>query len=359
MFQFKTKLDQKYFWIEFTFFIFICYLSSIISDLEYSYYEEHNLLNFTKALEARLVWGTFSFIFYGSFYWLILKRYVFERKLLYILLSVAGFIIFSHLYDMYVMNWSISKMSFLSDDLRSAALKDFKQTKLLFIISYKLNRIVFTIVGFAFLIRSLQQDEQLKNLREEQLRSELTYLKAQLQPHFFFNTLNNIYALAISQSRETAPMVAKLADMMRYIIYDADEKKVTLNKEVLFIENYVQLEKIRHSDEINISVDVQGVLKLQRIAPLLLLPFIENAFKHGLEEETGKGFVQIVLCIIDQELTLQVSNSKPQNVTSKRGGMGLQNAVKRLHLLYGEQYHLKVEDGENTYQVILTLPLHD
>ena len=355
MFGSNPYINKKYFKIELLFFLFICYFSSIISDIEYSFYEEKNAINFTKALEARLVWGTFSFLFYTTFYWIFLKRYVFEKKTISILISTALFIVLYHVYNKYLMNFVIVNASFLSDKFRADALKDLNRPTLYFIISYTLNRILFTIIGFAFLIRSLQQDEQLKIVKEQQLISELTYLKAQLQPHFFFNTLNNIYGLALQNSKETAPLVAKLAEMMRYILYGADEKLVPLKDEVAFIRNYVEVEQIRYRSSILINLDIQGVDEKSEISPLLLLPFIENAFKHGIEEETGNGFVDIVICKTEHELVLQVSNSIPIKREEKQIGIGLANAQKRLAILYPNAHQLKIKSIDNVYTISLTL----
>ncbi|WP_199118767.1 sensor histidine kinase [Pedobacter sp. ASV28] len=356
MFKLKTKTDWKYFKIELIFFIFICYVGSIISDIEYSFYEENNLWNFTHALEYRLVIGTYIFIFYSIYYWVFLKGYVFKKKTIPIVISVAFFVVLSHMYDKYVMNWSITKLPFVSAELKARAFKDFSRPTLYFIISYTLNRILFTIIGFAFLIRSLQQDEQLKTLKEQQLISELTYLKAQLQPHFFFNTLNNIYSLALKQDKDTAPLVAKLAEMMRYILYRTENQLVPLHDEIAFIKNYVEVENIRYRAAININFDAQGVDKGGQISPLLLLPFIENAFKHGVEEEEKEGFVKIIICKTEEELTMEVSNSIASR-QSNRGGIGLINVKKRLEILYPQKHMLEIQSNNGVYQVILTLKM--
>ena len=356
MFGSDPHISKKYFKIELLFFVFICYFSSIISDIEYSFYEEKNTINFIKALEARFVWGTFAFLFYTTFYWLFLKRYVFEKKTISILISIIFFIVLYHLYNKYVMNFLIVNASFLSDKFRADALKDLNRPTLYFIISYTLNRILFTIIGFAFLIRSLQQDEQLKIVKEQQLISELTFLKAQLQPHFFFNTLNNIYSLALQQSKETAPLVAKLAEMMRYILYKADENLVLLKEEVEFIRNYVEVENIRYRSSISINFEAQGIDEDTKIGPLLLLPFIENAFKHGIEDEQQEGFVRIVICKMESELILEVENSIASKV-AVFGGIGLINVKKRLDILYPERYKLIVHNDGKIYQVSLTLEM--
>lgn len=357
MFKLKTKTDWKYFKIEVFFFIFICYLSSIISDIEYNFYEEHNAWNFVHALEYRLVIGTYTILFYGIYYWIFLKGYVFKKQTIQIVISIAFFIILSHLYDKFVMNWSITKLPFVSAELKARAFKDFSRPTLYFIISYTLNRILFTIIGFAFLIRSLQQDEQLKILKEQQLMAELSYLKAQLQPHFFFNTLNNIYALALKQDMDTAPLVAKLSEMMRYILYQSDQKTVLLKDEIAFIQNYVSVENIRYRSTITINLEIQGIDERSTISPLLLLPFIENAFKHGVAEEVSIGFVTIVICKSEDELMMEVSNSIALQKEPKSGGIGLTNVEKRLNILYPDQYQLAIQNDGKIYQVSLTLAM--
>lgn len=351
----KDKVAWRYFKIELIFFMIICYLAILVSDMEYRYRETDEFWNWYDTLEYRFVIGSYLFLFYGTWYWCFLKRYVFKKKVSYIILTIIGFIILDPLYDKYVMNWSISKIWFLSDSLRNMALKNYEMPQLFSKIGYNLNKIIFTIIGFAFLIRSLQQDEQMKVLKEQQLISELTYLKAQLQPHFFFNTLNNIYALALKQSKETAPLVAKLSEMMRYILYRSDEKVVSLKEEIAFLQNYVEVENIRYRSSIQISFDVQGIDSTSTIAPLLLLPFIENAFKHGVQEETERGFVTIVICKTEDELTLEVTNSIAAIKKSEPSGIGLANVQKRLAILYPEKHKLEVTNDGKIYRVNLTL----
>jgi LytS/YehU family sensor histidine kinase len=180
-------------------------------------------------------------------------------------------------------------------------------------------------------------------------------LKAQLHPHFFFNTINNIYALALKQSADTAPMVAKLAEMMRYILYEADQPVVLLEREIEFLNNYIGTEKIRHKRN-DIRFDVQRIDRNIRIEPLLLLPFVENAFKHGLEQETGNGYVHIVICLVENELTVEVTNSKPaEGEIRVTKGIGMQNLQKRLAILYPGKHQLLVHDEADKYQVTLTL----
>ena len=352
----ENKVERKYFRIECLLFFYLCFLGPVISDLEYNYYEKHNIWLFTSDLEYRLVTGIYVLGFNGLYYWGFLKGFIFRKQYVYLGLSIAAYIFLVHLYDKYVMDWSMGHIGIFSTKLRANALESFRQRKVLFVANWYLNRIII-LIGFAFLIRSLQQEEQVKALKEQQLISELHYLKAQLQPHFFFNTLNNIYALAIRQSGDTAPMVAKLAEMMRYILYESDRASVPLRSEVEFLENYVGIERIRHQKDTSILFEVQGLNGADRIEPLLLLPFVENAFKHGLHREREKGYVHIVICITADELVLEVINSKPRLAARPAAGMGLQNVKKRLSLLYENRHRLRIDEDEERYYLNLTLPV--
>ncbi|MFD0749184.1 sensor histidine kinase [Mucilaginibacter calamicampi] len=355
MFGLIKNIKWKYFRIELCFFIFLSYIISFISDLEYSYHVEHNVANFTKHFEYRIAFGTFEIAAYSLFYWGFLKRAVFNKKIVHVILGMAVFLFLQHLMQSYLANWVVSKMPIFSSELRTYTANALKSANMSYSINYPLMVVAFPLIGFTFLIRSLQQDEQMRALKEQQLMSELNYLKAQLHPHFFFNTMNNIYSLALKQSKDTAQVVAKLADMMRYILYEADQAKVSLKKEIDFLSNYVEVERIRHEQNI-IQFDIQGINEVATIEPLLLLPFIENAFKHGLEQETGKGFVTIILCVMEDDITLEVSNSKA-TLLNPSTGIGLQNVSKRLELLYPNGHVLQVDERAETYNVTLTLQL--
>ncbi|MGY3214906.1 sensor histidine kinase [Mucilaginibacter sp. HD30] len=349
------EIDRTYFWVELSFLLFLSFGVSLISDLEYSAYEQHDIARFAEDIGYRLITGSFSLIIYTIYYFAFLKRYVFGHKVIGIILCSAGFVIIDHLMDKFPSNWVIIHTDWVSNSLKKRAVEDLLRPRIIFTFNYRLINSIIPLIGLAFLIRSLTQEREMKELKEQQLVSELNYLKAQLHPHFFFNTMNNIYSLALKQSKDTPAVVAKLADMMRYILYEADQPKVSLSKEIIFLTNYVEVERIRHQQN-TIRFDVQGANEAASIEPLLMLPFIENAFKHGLEQETGQGFVNIILCIIDNELTLEVSNSKPRQLNLSPG-IGLQNVVKRLALLYQGRHDLRVNEEAGTYHVTLTLQL--
>lgn len=350
------KIGLDYFWVELSFLLFLSFGVSLISDLEYSAYEKHDITKFAEDIGYRLITGSVSLITYAVYYFAFLKRYVFERKIIGIILCSVGFVILDQLIDKFPTNWVIIHTDLVSYSLKKRAVEDLLRPHIIFTFNYRVSRTVIPLIGLAFLIRSLTQEREMKELKEQQLVSELNYLKAQLHPHFFFNTINNIYALALKQSAQTAPMVARLGEMMRYILYEADQPSVPLSREITFLSDYIEVEKIRYQERIIIQYDVQDIRPVCRIQPLLLLPFVENAFKHGLEEETKNGFVHIVICQTDQDLTLQVSNSIPQAAKNAAvSGIGIRNVRKRLDILYPDRYQLDIHKTPELYEVTLIL----
>jgi LytS/YehU family sensor histidine kinase len=222
-------------------------------------------------------------------------------------------------------------------------------------------RETLVLAALAYFIHYLRQEKKINALKQAKLEMDLNYLKAQLQPHFFFNTLNNIYSLAQASSAETAPMIEKLSGMMRYIIYETSHSKVLLQKEISFLQNYIDVESVRYGNRISIRFDSQVMNKDALIEPLLLLPFIENTFKHGAQQETGKGFIEIVICLDGAELILETKNSKPvlPNVQNGPSGIGLKNVKERLELLYPDKHKLVINDEEKVYALFLSIQLNE
>lgn len=309
-------------------------------------------------MESTILWGTWNLIFYAIYYWGFLKRFVFEKQTFFMLLSILLYAIGYSFYTKYIVNWVTSELPFVSQHIRDISKRNMEQLRPVSNIIPFVSTRLFIVVGFTYLIRSMQQDDQMKDMKTQQLFSEMTYLRAQLQPHFFFNTLNNIYALALKQSAQTAPIVAKLSQMMRYIIYESDQTAVPLTKEIEFLKHYIEVEKIRHTAHIDIQFDLQVHRSDYQMAPLLLLPLVENAFKHGLHEETAIGYVHVVICTTETELILEVKNSKPkEKLPGGETGLGLKNLKKRLALLYPSRHQYEVNEGENHYYAQLTLEL--
>lgn len=206
--------------------------------------------------------------------------------------------------------------------------------------------------------RQIRERQELEN---QTMQSELRFLKSQINPHFLFNTLNNLYALTLKKSDDAPEIVIKLSEMMRYMLYDCNEKQVPLKKEISYIQNYLDLEKLRQSKSADIRFDVSGEVADQQIAPLMFIPFLENSFKHGLTHTISKGFVYINLDVQGQHVTFSIENTKPDTKPlqdgKRSGGIGLVNVRRRLQLLYPGKYQLSIRDNPNTYAVMLEMEL--
>jgi two-component system, LytTR family, sensor kinase len=205
-----------------------------------------------------------------------------------------------------------------------------------------------------------------KELERRTLRSELDFLRTQINPHFLFNTLNSLYALTLKKSDNAPEIVIKLSDMMRYMLYESNVERVSLAKEVEYMQHYVDLEMLRFGKKADIKFEIVGEIHTQEIAPLLFQTFLENAFKHGLSNAIERGFIDFHLSVNDNLLHLDLKNSVPPTLpdTQKRAenavkssGIGLVNVRRRLELLYKEHYELIIKQDKISYNVHLTIEL--
>lgn len=226
------------------------------------------------------------------------------------------------------------------------------------------NIMIFLLVfvlstGIKVINQWLQSEQRTKEIANEKLKTELSFLKAQINPHFLFNTLNNIYALASSQSEHTAAAVMKLSSIMRYVLTEARNDLVPLEREILFTSHYIELQKIRLTDKTRIDFTINGDPLGKQIAPLLLLPFVENAFKYGISTRECSP-INIQLDIRDGSLFFSVCNHKHFNTTLRMAdntGIGINNTRRRLDLLYPDKYELIINDRSNEFTVHLNIPV--
>ncbi|MEY3422171.1 MAG: hypothetical protein RIR48_2474 [Bacteroidota bacterium] len=207
----------------------------------------------------------------------------------------------------------------------------------------------------------LVQQRDKKDLESQNLQSELKFLKSQINPHFLFNTLNSLYALTLKKSDLAPEIVLKLSEMMRYMLYECNEKEVPLSKEINYMQNYLELEKLRHGNKMLIDLRIKGDVDGQKIAPLMLIPFIENSFKHGVSNQVSQGFVNLELIVQHNDLHMELENSKAPSmpkINGKRsGGIGLANVKRRMMILYPEKHSLTISESPNTYKIQLDLQL--
>lgn len=223
--------------------------------------------------------------------------------------------------------------------------------------------ITFFIVVFISLMRFVSEWADLESARKEvqneKLTAELNFLKAQINPHFLFNTLNNLYYLAYSKSENTTEVIAKLSQVMRYMIYDCNHERVPLTKEIEYMQNYVDLERLRLNNQIPIDLKISGDVGKVSVAPLILMTFLENAFKHGVTTSSD-AWVNIALAVNDSQLVYTVENSKIEKAAIDNGGksgIGLANVRRRLELVYPGQYTLNVDDSAERYYIELKINL--
>lgn len=208
---------------------------------------------------------------------------------------------------------------------------------------------------------SITNQLQQANITAEQSRSELNLLQSQLSPHFLFNTLNNLYGLSLTQHEKIPTLLLKLSDLLRYSVYDAKELFVPLKSELTYINNYIDFEKIRVGERLVLTTSIEPVITNEiKIAPMLLIVFIENAFKHSKNTIEKEIYIEIVLKRWGDLILFSIKNSHSDikdenNLLRKDSGLGLVNVMKRLQLLYANEYDLKVENKEGFYSVMLQL----
>ncbi|HZV68110.1 MAG TPA: histidine kinase [Saprospiraceae bacterium] len=225
--------------------------------------------------------------------------------------------------------------------------------------------LLFMIAGGSTVIKIIsdwqRHQRDRKDLETQRMQSEIKFLKSQINPHFLFNTLNSLYALTLKKSDKAPEIVIKLSEMMRYMLYECNERRVPLQKEVNYIENYLAMEKLRQSGRADILFKVEGQISDQTIAPLIFIPFLENSFKHGLNHQINDGYVHVNMKVLGEKLLLRILNSKPNQaiipLESQNGGIGLANVRRRLSLLYPNQYKLDIEESEKEHIVELSLDL--
>ena len=211
-------------------------------------------------------------------------------------------------------------------------------------------------LGTKYYFRSRSDQRKLEDLEKQNLEQQLEYLKYQINPHFFMNTLNNIHALVDIDPSKAQETIRELSKMMRFVLYEGDKSGVPLTKEFEFVRTYTKLMQLRYSDKVRITVDVPDEAPDVTIPPLMLISFIENAFKHGISYQHD-SFIDIKLEVKDNNLSFTCRNSKAEKPNQEKGGVGLANVKKRLDLLYDKNYSLDIKDEPDIYIVELKLPL--
>ncbi len=296
---------------------------------------------------------------YGILYY-FLPRYLSKNKSRIITtVLLGGFLTLVACFNYlnFLMTFSIStRMGYFS-----------KMPDMNYIIPIWIRQIVFnypTVVGFALAIKLLKRwylkQKETDQLVREKINAELQLLKAQVHPHFLFNTLNNIYSFILNGSDKAPEMIKKLSSLLHYILNDCNRQRVDLDKELSMIQDYIALEQIRYGDRLNLSVHIQGTTKNKMISPLMLIPFVENSFKHGTSRMLTHPWVRLDIQIEKDFFEFKLTNNKPEHKNELPGkkGIGLNNVKKRLQLLYPETHSLNIIESEMSYEVFMKIALH-
>lgn len=225
-----------------------------------------------------------------------------------------------------------------------------------------ITMILFIATAIKIMKTQYLQQQKMQQLESQKLRNELTFLKTQINPHFFFNTLNNLYSLVLNKSDKAADAILKLSSLMEYVIYESDKKKVNLDSEISHLQNYVALEKLRFGHELNLEVDLPLEATGQQLPPMLLVPLVENCFKHGRPNKNGEFIIRVKAIIKGKTLHFSTFNTRlPQPVGKGKAtshyGVGLHNVMRRIELIYGKRADFQMKEQTESFSITVQLPL--
>ena len=322
----------------------------------YVYFFSYNSVNtnyvtsFSSFLLPVTIITTYFVVYYLIPKYLLTKKY--KRFVLYSLYTLVftTYLILLAIFGSFVFlsNMEIQNMPPMS---RNYVFVLILVTLVVFMVSF------ISLLSYNF--KTLSENKELQNkILETQLQlkeQEINYLKNQIHPHFLFNTLNTIYGFALKQSKNTPDIILKLSNLLDYILYQVEKPKVNLKEEVTHIKEYIELEKIRFQDTLKVTFISKDISEKVQIAPMLLIPFVENAFKHG---GLTDGFIQVDVSIhlMDNQLQFMIKNTVlTDEVKAENGGIGLENIKKRLDLLYKNHHQLDIQTKENWYTVKLNI----
>lgn len=323
------------------------------------YYNEKSvhfdLVILTKALVTNL---SFALAVYINL-WVLIPRFLKQKNYVFYIFWLVALLSFSSLFIQFLLIFPLRNVLNIGDRFRSFDTN-------LHAAYFSATLLYVVITSFLKFIKDwlALQDLNLKlaRIERQKLEAELKTLKGQLNPHFLFNSLNNIYSLSLMQSEKVPDLILKLSDLMRHIIYDSRENFIPLEKEIEFVTNFIALQRIRAADNVRISYKISGDIPPSKIAPLLFEPFIDNAFKHGLPGTNGKDYILISFNFDNPGwLHFHIENNYEwleEPIPKKDSGIGIANVKQRLNHLYSaSDYHLKIMHENHTHTVTLQLKL--
>ncbi|MCK8523109.1 histidine kinase [Aquimarina sp. D1M17] len=289
-------------------------------------------------------------------WFILIPMFLYRNKLLpYFAILILVLLILAIAHRYFVLYWGFP--TYFPQWMEGQKIEPLHFAKLLQALLIIISPVAYT-TGFKLFMDWYKQRRQTEVLIQEKTNAELKFLRSQTNPHFLFNTLNSIYGLALAKSEKTPNLILKLSDILSYTLYESNTQKVLLSKELKLIENIIALEKERYEKRVKIDYVVEGEVDGIQIPPLILVPFIENAFKHGLKNEVKKGWIKVHITVTKEHLMFTAENSiSKQEEESNGGGLGLQNICRRLDLLYGDDKKLLIDKTEEAFIVNLKIKL--
>lgn len=309
-----------------------------------------------SGIEAFLFLPSHMFLAYGIIY-VLFPRYLNPSRYLHLVFGILILMVLTSVLSTVTVQWIVAPLRLIMGTGRTQGIFFYSMMAGL--------RGATTFAGFATAIKLAKiwymKQEAYQEIEREKLHAELQLLKSQVHPHFLFNTLNNLYSLTLQRSDQSPAVVLKLSELLRYMLYECNAVEVPLSKEITFLKNYIALEQLRYGSRLDMSVSITGDWPRKQIAPLLLIPFLENAFKHGTSQQLEQAWMHLDLNVQGSTLKFKLINSydTDQQRPAEVGGIGLQNVQKRLSLLYPGRHELRTVVEEETFMVILTLELTD
>jgi hypothetical protein len=323
------------------------------------------LLNRLKGQELRYFAMHMTFTYCIIYF--LLPAY-FDRKRKWVSATVLVLLLFITLQALHYLIVYQNQLKAISENIR-AGRKLPEQMRgtwdrirvVLFSITFNLAIVVGFAVAIKLMKRWWHKLKETEELAREKVKAELQLLKAQIHPHFLFNTLNNIYYFTLNASPHAPLMIKKLSGMLHYILHECNLVLVPLEKELKMLEDYIALERIRYNERLQMRTTVKGETSNKFIAPLLLIPFVENCFKHGASKMIADSAITMDIIIEDNELIFSINNSKPlqHEPTPRQSGLGLKNVKKRLELLYPVNHQLQIVSEQGSFAVLLKISLSE
>lgn len=315
---------------------------------------DHEGVSLSNQPGVELLYLLYAAILYLIVNYVLIPKYFYTKKYLLFCISLLGTVIFFGGIEEEVVEKILSPNSRGTNDLTWQSIYWYFGENLVPLLTFMTIKLVFD---------NFNQQRQLERITQDQLSNELQLLKSQMQPHILFNSLNNLYHFALKKADEVPELILKLSNVLRYVLYEATDEKVSLAKELAFIKDYVDLQKIQYAGRGDVRYDVQVGRDDEAllIAPFLLIPFIENSFKHSFGTKIREVTIEIDIALREHQLFLSVKNNfeieETRHSELTRGGIGLKNVKKRLNLLYPNQHQLIISKTEHLYFVTMTLKL--